>query len=283
MERRSTGALTSKAHARNVPRSRHQHWWETVFDEQYLKTYVDIVTPERTVQQVAFLMRHLRLKKSAHILDLACGYGRHAIALSEKGHAVTGLDFSKHFIALAKRHATERGVNTQFIHADMRNLAFVNRFDAVISIFTSFGYFEDDSDNVLVLKKISQALKPNGEFIIDLNNLTRIIAWLSREGVVDNTTHRLTATRTEKLSNGLVVTTKDEFHSLTMRASKTRIWKERSTQKRYTTDVRLFSLPEFSCLLEEQGLAVTAVWGDFDDSRFGSDSRRMIIRARKNP
>ncbi len=77
-----------------------KQWWENVFDEKYLDTYVDIVTPEFTAQQISFLLERLRLKEGAKILDLACGHGRHSIELARRGYKVTGLDFSKHFIEL---------------------------------------------------------------------------------------------------------------------------------------------------------------------------------------
>jgi len=81
-----------------MPGKSKKQWWETIFDEKYLRTYVDIVTPKLTQQQVFFLLKELRLRKGAEILDLACGYGRHAIALAKRGYHVTGLDFSRQCI-----------------------------------------------------------------------------------------------------------------------------------------------------------------------------------------
>ena len=86
-----------------------KEWWKTFFDERYLKTYtdVDIISPAATAKQIPFLIKTLRLKKGAHILDLACGYGRHAIPFAKKGYKVTGVDFSGYFIRLAKNKARQ--------------------------------------------------------------------------------------------------------------------------------------------------------------------------------
>jgi len=259
-----------------------KQWWETLFDEKYLKTYIDTVTPKLTKQQIPFLLKRLQLKKGAEILDLACGYGRHAIELAKRGYKVTGLDFSKHFIDIAKKDAKEKGVKVNFIRGDMRNLSFVNKFDAIINMFTSFGYFDDEGDNKLVLRKISRVLKPNGKFLIEINNSMRTLARISQEGKTDKKTGFLTNVKKDKLSNGLIVTTKDEFDSATMRWSMTRTWKEKGKLKSYKTNVRMFSPPELNNMMQRNGLRIEKVWGDLQGSPFGFDARRLIVLARKS-
>ena len=258
-----------------------KQWWETLFDEKYLNTYVDTVTPELTKLQITFLLKRLQLKKGAEILDLACGHGRHAIELAKRGYKVTGLDFSKHFIDIAKKEAEVKGVKVNFVRGDMRNLSFVNKFDAITNMFTSFGYFDDESDNELVLRKISRALKPKGKFLIDINNGMRTLARMSQKGKTDKA-GLLRAAHKEKLSNGLIVTTKDEFDSATMRWSMTRTWKEKGKPKSYRTNVRMFSPPELKNMMERNGLHIEKVWGDFEGAPFGFDARRLVVLARKS-
>jgi len=256
-----------------------KQWWETLFDEKYLNTYVDIVTPELTEKQISFLLKCLQLKKGARILDLACGHGRHAIELARRGHNVTGLDFSKHFIDIAKKDARSQGVEVSFIQKDMRKMSFINKFDAIVNMFTSFGYFDNDEDNSVVLRKVSRALKPKGKFLIDLNNTTRTLARLSQKGKINDKTGVLTNTSKDKLSSGLAVTTKHEFDPATMRWSMTRTWKERGKVKNYRTNVRMFSVPELEHLFRENDLEIEKVWGDFEGSPFGFDSPRMVVLA----
>lgn len=259
-----------------------KQWWEDLFDEKYLNTYVDIVTPGLTAQQISFLLARLQLKKGAEILDLACGHGRHAIGLARRGYKVTGLDFSKHFIDLAKKDAREQKVKIDFIKKDMRDLSSVNKFDAIINMFTSFGYFDDEADNAFVLRKISHALKPKGKFLIELNNAMRTLAFMLQSGKVDKKTGLLkTAPRRDKLSNGLIVATKDEFDPATMKWSMMRTWKEGGKPKSYRTNVRMFSLPELKNMMEQNGLRVEKVWGDLQGSPFGFESSRLVVLARK--
>jgi len=259
-----------------------KQWWETLFDEKYLKTYVDTVTPELTKQQIPALLKILRPKKDAKILDLACGHGRHSIELAKRGYKVTGIDFSKHFIDVAKKDAKERDAEVNFICDDMRNLSFVNKFDFVINMFTSFGYFDDENDNELVLRKISRALKPNGKFLIEINNFVGQLARALREGKFEKKTGFLTIVKKDKLSNGLIVTTKDEFNPVTMRWAMTRTWKENSKTKNYKTNVRIFSPAELGSMMKRNGLLVEKIWGDLQGSPLGIDSRRLVVLARKS-
>jgi SAM-dependent methyltransferase len=258
-----------------------KEWWQKVFDDKYLKTYVDAVTPEITRQQVNFIHRNLGLKKGAKILDLACGHGRISIELAKLSYGVTGLDYSKYFLGIAKKEAKKHGVKIDFIRQDMRKLNFVNKFDAVISMFTSFGYFKDDKDDIKVIRNISRALKPGGKFLIDVNNMVRTLILMSKNGGVGKDGRLHGSVRKDKLSNGLVVTTIDVADALTLRWSMTRTWREKGKKRNYTTECRLYSLPELRRILEENGLMVRKVWGDFDGSGFSFASRRLIVLAEK--
>lgn len=260
-----------------------KEWWQDAFDGKYLKAYADTVTPARTQREIKFLKKILKLKRGMKILDLACGYGRHAIKLAKLGCQVTGLDSSKYFIELANKNAGKQNVTVKFILGDMRNLAFVNKFDVILSMFTSFGYFHDESDHALVLRKISRALKPDGRFLIDTNNGAHTLVHMLQEGKYDRKTGFLARTRSDKLSNGFIVTAKDEFNPETMRWFLTRTWSERGKLRSYKTNVRVFSLLELKHLMKENGLSVVKVWGDFlQGSPFDLWSRRMIVLAKKS-
>lgn len=258
-----------------------KEWWETAFDEKYLKTYVDIVTPKLTTQQILFLRKNLKLKRGTKILDLACGYGRHSIALAKHGYHVTGIDASEYFTKRAKKEAERQGVKATFLTGDMRRLSYKNKFDAVINIFTSFGYFKKESDNNLVLKKISQALKPKGQFLIDLNNTPRVLMRMAQEGKINKKTGLFEDLRKDKLSNGIAVTTKHEFSASTMRWLMTRTWKEKGKIQSYQTNVRMYTLPEIKHLMEENGFRIKKIWGDFEESPLNSNAHRLIILAKK--
>lgn len=261
--------------------SSKEKWWQTAFDEKYLKTYVDILTPERTLKQIDLLLNRLRPKKGSKILDLACGHGRHSLELAKRGYDVTGLDYSKHFIDAAKAEAIKVNSSAKFVRGDMRRLSFEKEFDVVLSLFTSFGYFENEDDHPLVLRKVAGALKPKGLFLMDLNNPISLLLSLWKKGKIDSD-GKLREIEVEKLSTGLRLTTKHEFDPVRMRWSMTRSWQERGKNRSYQTDLRVFSLPELERLMLENGLRLQHVWGGLDGSRYGCDSRRIVLLAKRS-
>lgn len=160
-----------------------KEWWQTIFGDKYLTTYVDSFPQKRTELEVDFLTRVLR-PKGGKVLDLACGHGRHSIELAKKGYTVTGLDYSRHFLRLVKERAREKGVRAVFRQGDMRKLSFKNEFNYIINMFTSFGYFKAEEDHAKVLRGVARALKKNGLFVMDFNNSLRgcYSGWLRGAG-----------------------------------------------------------------------------------------------------
>src|SRR5687768_2760270 len=109
------------------------------------------------------ITQYLNLPEDAKILDLACGKGRHSIYLNQLGYDVTGADLSENSIEEAAESAND---TLHFVVHDMRE-PFEDKFDAIFNLFTSFGYFENDSDNILTLKAISESLNEYGFGVID--------------------------------------------------------------------------------------------------------------------
>ncbi len=143
---------------------------EAVFEvDDYLFTYRDDLTDERSDAEVALLIKLLEISSSMKILDLACGFGRHANRLAVMGHSVTGVDFMPGFITLARQKATEMGLQVDYRQGDMRQVSFVEEFDRVLLLFTSFGYFEDN-ENEQVVENMARALKPGGRLLFDIPN-----------------------------------------------------------------------------------------------------------------
>ncbi|MFN3699238.1 MAG: class I SAM-dependent methyltransferase, partial [Dictyoglomus sp.] len=133
--------------------------WEAVFEpEDYFYFYEDLLTDEQTQIEVDFIRRELDLKEPKKILDVACGYGRHANRLALYGHYVIGLDINEKFLTMAREEAERLKVKVEYLFKDIRDMDYEEEFDAVISMFTSFGYYEDE-DNFKILKNVSRALK----------------------------------------------------------------------------------------------------------------------------
>src|SRR5438128_2565024 len=116
--------------------------WSTFFDEAYMTIYAPFLSTEKTRQEVEELVHLLNLPQGSAILDLGCGYGRHALLLAALGYRVTGLDRSEPLLHRAQSDAAAQGVQVRWVHDDMRRLSFEDEFDVVLSLFSSFGYFE---------------------------------------------------------------------------------------------------------------------------------------------
>jgi ubiquinone/menaquinone biosynthesis C-methylase UbiE len=258
-------------------------WWRTTFDEKYVITYQDLLTPERTQKEIGFIKQALRLPKSAQILDLACGWGRHAVPLAKQGYQVTGIDFSPYLIGRARKYAKEEGVRVQFLRKDMRKLAFRHGFDAVICMFGSFGYFASDADHEQVIKGVNRALKRNGQFLIDLYNPFRLLGRLfGRQGKYSPSTGTIAIKEVSRFTGSLKVTTTDSFDPVRTRWNMKKEWKDRNGKnRRYTTSVVIFTPHELMSILARQGFETKKLYGGYNGSPFRFDSRRMIILARK--
>ena len=250
-------------------------WYKTFYDEHYLKEYAQGLTPERTQREVDFINGTLNLPQAApgatggaRILDLCCGHGRHIVELAAAGYSVVGQDLSVTFLDLAKDAAAARNLQIQFVHSDMREIPFEDEFDAVINMFTAFGYF-DDEENQKVLDAAARALKPGGKFLIDLLNTLRIIRDFRPQSW-------------DELSDGTVVLTKRDYNLLTGNTEERRTYINPDGSKREIHLAwRLYFYPELAKMLSRAGLAPIQVFGGFDGSEFTWDSNRMIVLAEK--
>jgi SAM-dependent methyltransferase len=146
-------------------------WFAGWFDSPYyhlLYNHRDYAEADKFISNIC---THLRLSPGATIWDLACGKGRHSLALSKRGYKVTGTDLSANSIQEASAAA---GPQLEFIVHDMRTPFRENYFDAVFNLFTSIGYFTEFKDNFLVFKNISTSLKPGGYLVVDFFNSEKI-------------------------------------------------------------------------------------------------------------
>lgn len=249
-------------------------WYEGFFERDYFDIWLGgpvdrVLTPERSEAEADFIERALGLAPGARILDLCCGHGRHALLLAERGYLVTGVDFSDRALRLARRRARGAGVPVRWLKRDMRRIAFHEEFDAVINVFTAFGYFEPDVENEEVLHRVAGALKPGGRFLIDDMN---------REHLVRH--HE--AHRWREASDGTPVL---EDVSMDLLAGRNRIqWfavTPGGSRRHGRVDFRAYTLREFIGMLGRAGLRFRQVWGGFNGSDYSLDSRRMIVVAEK--
>jgi SAM-dependent methyltransferase len=145
--------------------SRRREWFRDFFDASYVAQLREEKPPAQSRREVDFVLKALALARGARILDVPCGYGRHASALARRGFRVVGVDLSRAMIAEARRRFAE-GPRLVFLQRDMRRLRFRAEFDAVVNLYTSFGYFTP-AENRAALRRLARALRPGGRLLID--------------------------------------------------------------------------------------------------------------------
>lgn len=147
-------------------------WFSTWFDSPYYHLLYRDRDQQEAEHFIDKLLEHLHPKPSYRLLDLACGKGRHAVYLSQQGYDVTGVDLSPQSIAYAQQFAHE---HLHFHVHDMREPLPYGPFDFIFNLFTSFGYFQNETENVVALRSAVAALKPGGKLVIDFMNTERTV------------------------------------------------------------------------------------------------------------
>jgi SAM-dependent methyltransferase len=240
-------------------------WYETIFDERYQELFGPLEQdPEEEVSQI---VRLLALPPGATLVDLGCGRGRHTIPLSLKGYRVTGVDLSDVMLHLARECATRERATVEWVREDMRTFVRPGAFDACLSLFTSFGYFCDE-ENQVVLMNVARSLKESGVFLLDLRNARKGLSGenidrsipvpsgsLSLRVRFDRTTRRARAEHTLVRSDGIRISS--------------------------IFDVRIYSEEELTGMLRRAGMRVTAIHGSLDGAPFTSGAERMVVIARR--
>lgn len=176
-------------------------WFASWFDSPYYHLLYQNRDEHEAADFLTLLTAHLRLPKTAHLLDLACGAGRHSRVLHSLGYRVTGCDLSPNSIREAQEKATE---GMEFFVHDMRN-PLPGKYDVTLNLFTSFGYFDNVLDNAKVLTSVANSLTENGLLIIDFMNAEKVIRELKmrQEIVRDGITFHIK----REVSNGKIVKT----------------------------------------------------------------------------
>lgn len=238
-------------------------WFASWFDSPYYHILYQSHDDREAQHFIDNLLLALKLPPDAHILDLACGKGRHARYLAEKGFDVTGLDISPASIAYARHFEHER---LAFYQHDMRLPFRVNYFDGIVNMFTSFGYFDTDKDHLRTLLNVAKGLKPGGLFLLDFFNAD----WVQRNLVRHE----------EKTLDGIVFRLHKSVRS--GRVYKRVEFETGGRQFVFRERVRLFTLSDFREMFCTVGLETEQIYGGYDLSAFDpTRSKRLILIAKK--
>jgi len=230
-----------------------QHWFDT--------KYYHILYQDRNDEEAQLFMRNLtsflELEKEHKVLDLPCGKGRHATFLNSLGYDVIGADLSQNSIAHAKQFENE---SLHFEVHDMRE-PFDTKFDAILNLFTSFGYFDDEQSNIDVLKNLKQGLKKDGVIVIDFMN----VAFVEKHLVANETLlkNEVEFNITRAIKNGFI--------------QKDIRFKAEEKQHHYTEYVRFLTLDRFKAYAKAAGLKIKHTLGDYNLNVFDLNSSSRLI------
>ncbi|TVP42227.1 MAG: class I SAM-dependent methyltransferase [Gemmatimonadales bacterium] len=245
-------------------------WYRSWFGEEYLHLYPHR-DQEEADQAVALLLRELEDPRTGgcggaggRVLDLGCGAGRHLKALAEAGLRPVGMDLSLPLLREARRTAP----GCLRVRGDMRHLPFEEgSFDLVTSFFTSFGYFEADSEDRKVLAEMDRVLGPGGRVFLDFLNAERVRATLEP--------------RDERIVDGKRVVQLRRLVDGGRRVEKRIRIRGKGVEEDFVERVRLYDAAELEALLGTVGLEVEARFGDYGGGPPGPAAPREILLARR--
>ncbi len=244
-------------------------WYDDLFDERYLAFYEELFDTSVADRDAEFVERALSIAPPARVLELGCGFGRHAVALAKRGYHVTGTDLSPAMLAIAQKLAADAGVDVRWERRDMRELAGLGPFDACTCLYTVLGYFDDDQ-NESVLRAVHGLLAPGARLMLDVTNpLPQLHRWPGESWKEISTGVRREASRYDPLTGRLTterVLYRADGGKLTMPPSV----------------VRMYAPHELRAMLLRSGFEVEQLFGGMRDEPFDwKRSPRQVWVARR--
>lgn len=243
------------------------NWFEEWFDSPlYEKLYFNR-DEEEARQLIELLEQTLSFNNCSSILDLGCGRGRHSLTLAQRGYQVKGIDLSTEAIKTAEAKANELELdNVEFEVRDMRN-PLPQTFDAILNLFTTFGYFKEDDENALVLDSVVKMLENEGLFVLDYLNAEKVKRTYEpeEEGEFQGINYQIK----RYIKNGSI-------HKDIVFAGE-----GLSSPRSYWERVKLYGLDWFEQEMSKRGLEIIAVNGDYQGNDYNPDSSpRLLITSK---
>ncbi len=205
---------------------------------------------------------------SGAVLDLCCGPGRHAVEFGRRGFQVTGVDRSRFLLERARERADAAGVAVEWVRGDMREFARPAAFDLACNLFTSFGYFEREEDNLRVLRNIRESLRDGGTLVMDMVGRERI----ERQGMEP---------REARFADGAVLTQQPHVNADWTRLDNQWTVVKGGRSRGYRFEHYLYSGQGLEERLLKSGFASVRLYGDLGGSPYGPEARRLVAVARK--
>ena len=241
-------------------------WFKDWFNTQeYLNVYQHR-NENDAEKHIKLIFNNVKVFPGFNVLDMACGAGRHSILLAKKGLSVTAIDLSENLLLIAKRTAEKENLIIHFVHSDIRDFKSTIRFDLVLNLFTSFGYFETDEENIATLQKAYDLLEVGGYFVLDFFNsyfLKQNLVEFTEENINDAKIHQYRKIKNDRITKKIVITKDGEIST-------------------YEESVRMFSKDELVSALKKIGFDIYKTFGDFLGNEFDKlNSPRLILICKK--
>ncbi len=236
-------------------------WWDEFFPA--FRPFFETRTQQETNAQIKYYLKKLNLKSGSKFLDCPCGIGRISIPMAKKGIKVTGVDITQSYLDEINRKNKRLKVPIETIHSDMRRISFENKFDAAGNLWTSFGYFEKKSDDLLVLKKMYKAIKPGGKFLLEVINRDWIILNFSPSDWHKFDDMKILESRkfdySTSISNGIWTFIKN------------------GQEKSYDASIRMYSCHELFEMFNKVGFVDIEGFGSIKEDPIDRNTRMMYI------
>jgi SAM-dependent methyltransferase len=240
-----------------------KQWFHNWFNSPYYHLLYNKRDQEEAEHFINKLCDYLKPPQNARLLDIACGRGRHAAYLNKKGYNVTGIDLSIENIHYARQFENP---DLHFYVHDMRSLFYNDHFDVAFNLFTSFGYFETDEENIIALKNFRNALKTGGLLVLDYFNSNKVLETLIADSV--KTVSNIDFYIHKKVESNKVI--------------KTITFDDDGKSYSFMEKVSIFSPDDFTRFFKECGFEIMDIFGSYSLEQFDSDnSDRLIFICKK--
>ena len=250
------------------PAIRKKEWFD---DDSFWRELYPVMFPEERIadahEQVGHLLA-LTKPPSKSALDLCCGPGRWSIALAKRRFAVTGVDRTKFLLDKARARARLARARIEWVQADMRDFVRADSFDLVLSMFTSFGYFNDKREDMTVLQNILASLRPGGVCLIDILGKERLAK------ILQPTTSTL-------LPDGTLLVERHEIFDDWTRVRNEWLLIKNRKARRFTFHCTIYSGHELRDRMERAGFKDVKLYGSLGGSEYGPNAERLIAIGRK--
>jgi SAM-dependent methyltransferase len=233
-------------------------WFKEWFDSPYYHLLYNKRDDKEADEFLTQLFKTLTISPSAKLLDLACGNGRHSRTMAQLGYNTVGVDLSPNNIQIAKEIKSDL---TQFFVHDMRQVFKKNEFDAVLNLFTSFGYFVDKNDNIQTLYSVYENLKPGAIFIQDFLNAESVIKNLVNQETINRGDVMFEISRTI-IDQQIIKNISFEVGQETFE---------------YSEEVTLYTLSDFEQMYQKVGFQIKHLYGDYQLNTYNPESSDRLI------